>query len=808
MKGKLLKYLALFCLLGGLSVGITACNFGEESGNGNNSYPFGPNLGVGYPDEPNTDKITDTETDGDEEESSETDTEEDTDESTDTEEDRDTDENTDTEEDTDGEVGDTDEEIVGVPFVENGETEYQMIIGEGRAEEAALFIVSHVEQATGAVLPTAEVVEWSETAKYIVLGDRALSEEVGFYYDWAQLGETGYYIKTVENSAFIMANSAEGYQLGAIAFLNATVGYDMLAEDCIVYEKDGGILPQTDAVGYPDFAVRLGLNGKPSDNGYGMGYSQTDYYGFIPVDGSFLHNTSKYLPREEHPEWWTQDMQQLCYTARGDEYSKNLMQETILSKMVSAIEVYPDMEYIGLFQEDNIAYCQCVACTELKEQYGSYSGAVIRFVNELDNKLQEYLWAKAGKTGEEKREIKLVFLGYTFTEQPPVIEEDGEYFPVDETVICNENVAVLLCPTQAKYTHGFTEEENVKYAENIKAWSAVCSNILIWTYQTNFTEFLYPYPSWNAASDTYGYLKDMGVEYIFNEGQYLNERATGFGNLKNYLNGKLGLNASLDTGALTDKWFMYYFLDAAEPMRAYFDDLTEHWFKVEQNDASFTGGIIEGIAKRSYFSYEEVRLWLDYIDEAYEAIGKYETSDPALYQTLKKRIDLEGLFPRCVICSLYELRYEETEFEEMRSAFLSDCLDLGLYYINERTNIKNLVDSWGYTADESNWENGALYLNGWLLTTDTSIISGEFTVKVGTKGICDSAFMRCNDLTSITIPDSVTSIGARAFYGCIQVTSITFNGTVEEWNAIEKGDGWNWLVRATEVVCSNGEVSL
>ena len=41
-------------------------------------------------------------------------------------------------------------------------------------------------------------------------------------------------------------------------------------------------------------------------------------------------------------------------------------------------------------------------------------------------------------------------------------------------------------------------------------------------------------------------------------------------------------------------------------------------------------------------------------------------------------------------------------------------------------------------------------------------------VKIG-----DDAFYKCGNMTSITIPSSVTSIGERAFYGCTGLTSIT-----------------------------------
>lgn len=54
----------------------------------------------------------------------------------------------------------------------------------------------------------------------------------------------------------------------------------------------------------------------------------------------------------------------------------------------------------------------------------------------------------------------------------------------------------------------------------------------------------------------------------------------------------------------------------------------------------------------------------------------------------------------------------------------------------------------------------------------------------------------------------VTSIGASAFYGCNSLTSITFEGTVEEWNAMGV-DASTWDdCPATEIVCGDGTVAL
>jgi hypothetical protein len=70
------------------------------------------------------------------------------------------------------------------------------------------------------------------------------------------------------------------------------------------------------------------------------------------------------------------------------------------------------------------------------------------------------------------------------------------------------------------------------------------------------------------------------------------------------------------------------------------------------------------------------------------------------------------------------------------------------------------------------------------------------------------AFALCGSLTKIVLPDSVKSIGEDVFAGCSLLTSITFEGTVEQWNAIEKDGSWNYNLPATEVICSDGTVSL
>ena len=63
-------------------------------------------------------------------------------------------------------------------------------------------------------------------------------------------------------------------------------------------------------------------------------------------------------------------------------------------------------------------------------------------------------------------------------------------------------------------------------------------------------------------------------------------------------------------------------------------------------------------------------------------------------------------------------------------------------------------------------------------------------------------------LTKVVIPASVTHINRAAFSNCRSLSTIEFKGTVEQWNAITFGNVWNYKVPATEVICSDGTVSL
>ena len=84
------------------------------------------------------------------------------------------------------------------------------------------------------------------------------------------------------------------------------------------------------------------------------------------------------------------------------------------------------------------------------------------------------------------------------------------------------------------------------------------------------------------------------------------------------------------------------------------------------------------------------------------------------------------------------------------------------------------------TAWLNKQSNGIVYAGKVVYTVKGSTLSGEqITLRQGTVGIADYAFYGCK-FTSISIPDSVTRIGKRAFYDCsYYLTSITIGNGVK-----------------------------
>lgn len=82
----------------------------------------------------------------------------------------------------------------------------------------------------------------------------------------------------------------------------------------------------------------------------------------------------------------------------------------------------------------------------------------------------------------------------------------------------------------------------------------------------------------------------------------------------------------------------------------------------------------------------------------------------------------------------------------------------------------------------------------------------RITIPEGIISIGYEAFMECTQLKSVSLPSTLKRISGRAFEDCINLSEIEYQGTREQWFHIIKLPSWKDGTPFTKVICADGEV--
>lgn len=634
-----------------------------------------------------------------------------------------------------------------VPFVVNGQTQYKVYADLSNAKlgssiiRSASFVCEQVLNATGVEMQiiTEKPQNLTENDYAIVYGFGDLYESFGLSVPTDDIGSTGYYIQSKGNVVFIQANGTDGYRMGGLAFLREALGYDMITEDCITFTKDGKTMPKMDIVERPDFDYRQIQNYTTSIEVYGTGmHTHSDIW--IPVNGWDMHNTLYYIPvekyAEEHPDWYRADRLQACYTAHGNQSEYRLLLQTVFEVIRTRMQECPTLENMSFTAMDGTGQdsCTCETCLEYKDLYGTPAATCIYFMNDLNALVQTYI-----AENEPGRVMNLTFFAYhdaepapvereKFTDEngnviwgDPITDEDGNYMPLkryardeegafikDENgnytyetdrngdyvyLECDDHVYPWLAPIYSKFTASFYEEINKTYAQNVSLWYTVSDNVYVWIYGTNFKYYLYPYNTWSVVPETYRYMRECGVKYIWTQAQERNQ-STAFTDLKDYIDAKFQFNVNANYDEVINNYFNNYYLEAAPQMRKLFDIIQARSAYLEETVPTISGGIYDDIGEVEYWPRLLIEDMLDVIDQAYASIEKYKTTNPTLYNNLVKRITKESIFPRYVLCTHFGDYY--ADIYQIRASFRDDWNALGFSIYKEADgDMQAVFNGWG-----------------------------------------------------------------------------------------------------------------
>ena len=382
------------------------------------------------------------------------------------------------------------------------------------------------------------------------------------------------------------------------------------------------------------------------------------------------HNFSFYCPPlkwvDKHPEWykWTAinlNVTPIIDLTNGitddgelDESMEESVLKVCIEEMKKDIDAYPNVETFVFTQEDSSVEVTHERHAKLKAKYGS-SGILIRFCNVLIREMNKYAMEKYNKT------VKLMTFAYSYTRFAPVVKEGDKYVPIDDTVVCDDNLVIQFALFGNSYYDYFHEKQRPEIKEIIESWHAICNKFWFWGYDIDFAHFHYFFDSFHTINANMRGFKDMGIDYLFMEAGECN--GIWQMKIKSYAYSKMMWDVSLDANALMDEFIDLYYGVCADKVREF----------IKLFHDTYTS-IIEG-GREVYFcmrtSSEDVENnpiemlegGLKLTDEMYELIEKANYS-PELKKDMIRRIAEIRMTPLKMIYNKYYDYYPNNTVEQ------------------------------------------------------------------------------------------------------------------------------------------------
>ena len=430
------------------------------------------------------------------------------------------------------------------------------------AEELQAF----VEKLTGAILPIATDAE-ALPAKAIVLGvTRFTASLLGSQPAINELGVDGFRLCVKPPHVLVIGSPVRGTLYGV---------YELLERygRCRWYSSFFSVIPRHSEWSIPvidetqrpaftmrepfwwdmfrgDFAARCRANGNRMQ-------LEEKHGGKIRFGGGlFVHTFDRLMPPgefyAEHPDYYSEidgkrvaDHTQLCLT-------NPKVLEIITTRFMERIRSDPGAKLFSLSQNDWRRYCTCEACREIDEREGSPAGTMIQFVNQV-----------AAAVEKQFPDVWVETLAYQYTRHPP------------KTIKPRRNVVPRLCSIECDFSLPLDVspyEQNRKFVEDIKGWSAITDKLYVWDYTTNFGHYIGPHPNFGCLQRNVQFFRDNHVVGLFEQGAYQSPHAE-FAELRAWVLAKLLWDPDQSLDALYDDFFPGYYGAAAGPVRQYFDQL-------------------------------------------------------------------------------------------------------------------------------------------------------------------------------------------------------------------------------------------
>lgn len=187
-------------------------------------------------------------------------------------------------------------------------------------------------------------------------------------------------------------------------------------------------------------------------------------------------------------------------------------------------------------------------------------GPVLQLVNRV-----------ADAVGDEFPGKRITTLAYQWSRKPP------------KAIRPRPNVTIRLCTIECCFSHPFTGcdfKANVGFCDDIRGWSAICSNLWIWNYTTNFSNYYLPHPVLRALNDDIRFFLAHNVKGIYEQDTKLTLNGD-MSALGGYIMARFLWDASYDEDVAINEFLDGVYGGGAPHIRAYIDLLHD---KVQAGD--------------------------------------------------------------------------------------------------------------------------------------------------------------------------------------------------------------------------------
>lgn len=475
-----------------------------------------------------------------------------------------------------------------IKLAERGSSPYFIVIPEAASKaerDAANALQSIIRAASGANLPIVkEAALRSDHAIFIGKCDRTRKSN----FDLAK--DDGFTIVGSDRQLFIVGKSGQGTMYGTYYFAEHYLGCRKFDAGPPEIPRHEHILLPADIkeVVVPDFIYRQSYYPQSNDAEYLRWHGLQQ---FEDLWGLWGHSYFKLVPPAKYfgsnPEYFAfvngqRRATQLCLS------NKDVLAITV-KRLKELMADNPDAVYWSVAPNDEGGYCTCDLCRNIDASEGGPSGSLIRFVNKVASSFPDK---------------KITTLGYGYTSAAPLKTKP------------EKNVYVFLSSIDAYKDQPVANAPSAAaFREQLSAWSALTSNIFVWDYCTQFTNYLSSFPVQQVTGADLAYYRSKGVQGIFEQGS--GDTYGDMAELNSYLQAKLLWNAVADVQKAIKEFCEGYYGKAAPFVLEYLAARTEA-LRTSQRRLDIYGSPIND--RKGYLSPEYIDIYDKFLEQAQRSV--------------------------------------------------------------------------------------------------------------------------------------------------------------------------------------------